>query len=168
VADHGYPTYKLTRNLRNTKSIARIVQQLSDTQTKPHRRSPEGLEPNVITQPSAPVLKSQLNELVTTLTTTEGFRPDQIVILTPHSLKNSSLNGLTHLADIPVVDLKDRRSSAITHATIGAFKGLESDVLILVDIDPKDERCDRKARYVAVSRCRHLLYVFCRGDWLGP
>ena len=57
------------------------------------------------------------------------------------------------------VDLEKRRSSVI----IGAFKALESDVVI----DPKDERCDRNGRYVALSRCRHLLYVFCSGDWLG-
>jgi DNA helicase IV len=61
------------------------------------------------------------------------------------------------------VDLEKRRSSVI----IGAFKCLESDALILVVIVPKDERCDRNDRYVALSRCRHLLYVFCNGDWLG-
>jgi len=112
-------------------------------------------------------LPLQLDTLIKKLLTTEGFRPDQIVILTPHSLKNSALAGVTSLGDTPLADLKERRSSAITHATIGAFKGLESDVLILVDIDPTDERCDRNARYVAVSRCRHLLYVFTRGDWLA-
>jgi hypothetical protein len=167
VTDHDYPTYRLTRNLRNTKAIARVVERLSDTEMQPHRRAPEGIAPIVTVQPSRSKLHKHLNELITTLTTDEGFRQDQIVILTPHSLKNSSLSGLTELGGIPIVDLKDRRSSAITHATISAFKGLESDVLILVDIDAKDERCDRKARYVAVSRCRHLLYVFARGDWLG-
>ena len=167
VVEHGYPTYKLTRNLRNTSAIARVVEQLSDTEMKPHRRSPEGIEPVVTPQPPKRRLRAELDALVTILTTEEGFRPDQIVILTPHSLKNSSLAGLTELGGRPLVDLKARRSSAITHATIGAFKGLESDVLILVDIDPSDPRCDRKARYVAVSRCRHLLYIYTRGDWLG-
>jgi hypothetical protein len=162
-----YPVYKLSRNLRNTKAIAAIVDGLSDTKMKSHRRAPEGVAPMVMPQPSPSKLKGQLDTLIKKLLTTEGFRPDQVVILTPHSLKNSALAGVTSLGGTALVDLKERRSSALTHATIGAFKGLESDVLILVDIDPTDKRCDRNARYVAVSRCRHLLYVFTRGDWLS-
>ena len=98
-----------------------------------------------------PELRKQLDALIVRLTTTEGFRPDQIVVLTPHSLQNSALSGATSLGDLPLVDLGERRSSALTHATIGAFKGLESDVLILVDVDPADPRCDRNARYVAAA-----------------
>ena len=162
-----FPVYKLTRNLRNTKAIARVVAQLSGTEMTPHRRAPEGIEPKVIAQPSPSKLKHQLDALVTKLLGPEGFRPDQVVILTPHSLENSSLKGLSSLGGRDLVDLKERRSSALTHATIGAFKGLESDVLIVVDIDPEDARCDRNARYVALSRCRHLLYVYTRGDWLA-
>ena len=54
------------------------------------------------------------------------------------------------------------RAGAILHTTISAFKGLESDVLILADIDPEDSRCDRNARYVAASRAKSRLYVFGR------
>ena len=162
-----FPVYKLTRNLRNTKAIASFVDRLSDTEMKSHRRAPTGLAPTIVPQPSPSKLKGQLDTLITKLLGPEGFRPDQIVILTPHSRKNSALAGVSALGGCPLVDLKERRSSAITHATIGAFKGLESDVLILVDMDPSDPRCDRNARYVAVSRCRHLLYVYTRGDWLA-
>lgn len=53
------------------------------------------------------------------------------------------------------------------HTTIGKFKGLEADVVILADIDPDDVRCNLSARYVAASRARHRLYVFQHGDWLA-
>lgn len=53
----------------------------------------------------------------------------------------------------------------ILDTTIGRYK--ESDVILLVDIDPADERCDRPARYVAVSRARHVLHVWAKGGWVG-
>ena len=50
------------------------------------------------------------------------------------------------------------------HATISGFKGLEADVIILVDINPNDPRCDRSALYVAASRARHRLFVLGQGE----
>lgn len=35
-----------------------------------------------------------------------------------------------------------------------------SDVIILVDIDSADARCNRNALYVATSRAKHRLFVF--------
>jgi DNA helicase IV len=57
------------------------------------------------------------------------------------------------------------RQGRVLHTTIGRFKGLESDVVIMLDVDPDDPRCGRHERYVAASRAKHRLYVFTRGDW---
>jgi len=93
--------------------------------------------------------------------------PEQIVILTPHTRKNSTLAGMTELADVPLADLPNDREGKLLHTTIGAFKGLESDVVIMLDVNPDDQRCGLNARYVAASRARHRLYVFAKGDWLA-
>lgn len=54
----------------------------------------------------------------------------------------------------------------LLHTTIPTFKGLESDVMILADIDPRDERCSLNARYVAASRARLVLHVWAKGNWM--
>jgi len=95
----------------------------------------------------------------------EGIRPEQIAILTPHTRKNSLLAGLDRIADLPLAADPADRQGAILHSTIGKFKGLESDILILADIDPEDRRCNANARYTAVSRGRHVLHEFWKREW---
>jgi superfamily I DNA/RNA helicase len=94
-------------------------------------------------------------------------RPEQIVILTPHRRTHSSLDGVSAIAGIALADGPGERKGKLLHTTIGAYKGLESDVVILLDIDPSDPRCDRRARYVGASRARLALHVFAKGDWLA-
>ena len=41
------------------------------------------------------------------------------------------------------------------------FKGCEADAVILIDVDPKDDRWTNKsALYTAISRARYLLYAY--------
>ena len=94
----------------------------------------------------------------------EQIKPSQIAILTPHSRANSLLAGITALAGQPLTT--NPFEAGIFHGSISSYKGLETDVLILADIDPKDIRCNRKARYVAASRAKLRLFVFARGDWM--
>ena len=50
-------------------------------------------------------------------------------------------------------------SNAIRYETYMRFKGCESDVVILLDVDPKDDRWSKNALYTAISRAKFLLYV---------
>ena len=97
----------------------------------------------------------------------EQIRPEQITLLTPHSRPNSLLRDLDDLAGWPLADDPLDREGSLLHTTIGRFKGLESDVVILLDLDPDDPRCGRNERYVAASRACELLHVFAKGDWLA-
>ena len=112
-------------------------------------------------------LAALLGNLVKKLLEKERLRPEQITVLSPHKRENSCLAGLSEVAGVPLADLPSEREGAVLHTTIGAFKGLESDVVIMVDVDPEDARCNLNARYVAASRARHLLYVYAKGDWMG-
>ena len=105
--------------------------------------------------------------LILRLTRDEKLLPDQITLLTPHTRQNSVLGEIDELAGIDLAGNPLDRDGKLLHTTIGRFKGLESDVVILLDVDPDDERCDRHARYVAASRARHRLFVFAKGDWLA-
>ncbi len=156
------PTFKLTRNFRNTRAVADLLLRLSDAAHASHARAPEGEPPQLLEQPGPRDLRRMLDQRVTRLLNA-GVRADDIVLLTPHSRRNSSLRDVSHIADVPLLDLNDRTAGALTHATITGFKGLEAEVVFLLDIQPDDPRCDRAARYVGASRARSLLYVFSKG-----
>ena len=158
--------YRLRYNLRNTQVITEVVQKLGQVEMKPHPRAPKG-DPISVHNTSKPgKVVRELEGLVRRLVEREGVRADRIVILTPHTRKHSSLVDVESLADIALADDPLDREGRLLHATIRSFKGLESDVLVMVDIDPEDENCSRLDRYVAASRARQVLHVFGKGDWL--
>lgn len=109
-----------------------------------------------------------MDELVADLVGTKGIAPETIVVLTPHTHANSTLGGVKTIGGCPLRALATAGEGCVRHATIAAFKGLEADVLILVDVDADDPRCSEKARYVAVSRAKHLLFVFAKAEWVKP
>jgi ATP:corrinoid adenosyltransferase len=162
-----WPVFHLTRNLRNTQAIARVVQQLGDETLEPNPYGPPGEPPIVHAQESPGRMRKLLDGIITKLTKNQNLAPDQITILSPRSPANSSLADTQKLAGHPVSHKPNDRKGAVLHTTIGAFKGLESDVILLIDIDPDHERSSRNARYVAASRARHRLVVFSKGDWLA-
>jgi hypothetical protein len=161
------PTIKLTCNLRNTQKIADVVQELGGSRTRRCEHCPEGTPPVVHQQQGPARTRRDLDALVKSLVQKERLLPEQIVVLTPHTRKNSSLAGLEELGGFPLMSHPFEQPGAVLHTTIGAFKGLEADAIILVDVDPEDERCTRQARYVAASRARYLLHVFAKGNWMA-
>lgn len=159
--------YPLVENFRNTRSIAGSIDELVDTDVIPHPDAPEGKPPIVHNQPGPTKTRRLVGKLIDDLVERDQLECRQIAILTPHSPWNSSLEGAKELAGHPVVHDVDDWDDGVLHSTIGSFKGLESDVVILVDIDPCDERCSRSARYVAASRAVHRLHVFEKDHWLA-
>jgi len=165
--DEKAARFRLRFNFRNTRAITEVVRQLGNVDMEPHPLCPEGLAPTVHQQASANRARRQIDDLIKRMVQREGVKPDQIVILTPHSRAHSCLAGVDQLAGIPLASEPAKREGKVLHTTIGAFKGLEADVLILADADPRDERCSLNARYVAASRACQVLHVFAKGDWQG-
>jgi Nuclease-related domain/AAA domain len=157
--------FSLDINFRNTKLIAREIEKIAHTGAKPAEDSPMGIKPVFHEQRSPAKTVESVTKLISTLIFKENIGPDQITILTPHSHKNSSLKKLHVIGGIPLSFLPLERHGQILHSTIGKFKGLESDVVILVDIDPEDPLANKKACYVALSRARQILHVFHKGSW---
>ena len=166
VPEH-YPNFDLTWNFRNTRRIAEVVGTLAPSKMLPHPRAPEGEPVGLHSWEGPTKTLAKLEELVRKLIEKEQVRPDQIVLLTPHSRPNSLLQGKTELCGHPLADDPLHREHALLHTTIGRFKGLESDVVILADVDASDARCGKNERYVASSRACQVLHVFAKGDWLA-
>ena len=117
-------------------------------------------------QKSGRELKKQLDSLVQKLVSQEQVKPEAIALLTPHTRENSCLAEIGEIGGVKISDKFQDREGALLHSSISGFKGLESDVVILLDIDPEDVRCSVNARYVGASRARSYLYVFTLGDWM--
>lgn len=161
--------YALVENFRNTRAISKAVTKLVDTELEPHRDVPKGEPPSVRQQPGPSKTRRQVGELIDNLVETQRVARDEIAILTPHRPEHSALERRGELGGQPVVYHLSEWSDGdgVLHTTIAGFKGLQAEVIILVDVDPDDPRCSANARYVAGSRAIHRLYVFEEDHWLG-
>ena len=97
----------------------------------------------------------------------EGFNPGDIVVLSPFSFAHSWTSSLSgDLRDsISILDDASPRNMnrhTIGFAQIGDFKGLESEVVVLVDMPgPGHSETLRSRHYVGMSRARTLLSMIC-------
>lgn len=98
-------------------------------------------------------LQLQLKRLVDS-----GFLPEEIVVLTPHGLEDTSLRKLEQ--HIPLLSHKPQ-AGKIQWDTIYRFKGLERTVVIIVELDDTTAGKEyiNELLYVAYSRACHRLYV---------
>lgn len=93
-----------------------------------------------------------------------GLRPSDITILSPVRRVNSTLaDGLPagtpcSLIDGPLLNRADH-PNAVQFATVAAFKGLESDVVLLLDAPSLGEIDKAATLYVGMTRARVLLSV---------
>ena len=159
------PAISLQCNFRNSRMIFEAMRELVPLEMELHPRCPKGVEVTRHIQKSRSKALDMIGELLKGYLEEAHVRPEQIVIITPHTRENSLLAGVNELAGRPLVEDPAQRQGAILHTTIGKFKGLESDIVILADIDPDDERCNVNARYVALSRGRHALHEFWKRAW---
>jgi superfamily I DNA/RNA helicase len=94
----------------------------------------------------------------------QGLRPTDITILSPVRRINSTLaDGLPAGTPCSLVDgpLLDRREhpNAVQFATVAAFKGLESDAVLLLDAPHLGEVEKAVTLYVGMTRARAILAV---------
>ncbi len=150
--------YHLRDNFRNTHQIARFAAKLLNINVPPHPECPDGPEPELLQQKPNPEGPKQVAEIVRDLTKEQGVHPKDITILTPHSRPNSFLAGHTHIANLELASDPMDRAGKILHTSIGAFKGLESPVIIVADLKSNDDRSNPHAQYVAASRATQVLY----------
>lgn len=99
------------------------------------------------------VIKETLKELKR-----EGVDARDICILSPKKLEGSGFGQL----GIPVTKIESKDSATPdlpVFATIQGFKGLDSKIIILCDLDAINDEKYKQYMYIAASRARTLLYV---------
>ncbi len=158
--------HELRVNFRNTRKIAEAVSAVGKVDYRFLSSAPVGEDVKLAMNTKGTETPARVDELVRDLVGKGRIKPDDIVVLSPRTRANSCLSGMTELGGVPLAEKSTDRAGRVLHTTIGAFKGLESDVVILVDVDGTTSLCDARARYVAASRAKVVLFVFGRGEWV--
>lgn len=153
---------KLTLNCRNTRRIAQETATIAGFSTPPFRLGKETGMPVEHRYWRTPAdLSRALTESVRRLLN-DGIPLDDMMILSPRRLENSALATVKRICNAPLVDCSRSMVPAqncIRFATVHAFKGLESRVVIIVDIDQVDDERYQALLYVGMSRARGLLVL---------
>ena len=156
----AYPATVLGVNFRNTRGIAAFLRRLADCAAAPFSRNPEGEPPVFHPQPHGAAAARAVDRLVGELVNEKQVPPGRIAVIAPHRRENSCLAGVDSLGGQLLSTDPLNRAGAVLCTTIHKFKGLESDVVILVDVREDDLFSGRAFLYTAASRARVLLHVF--------
>ena len=158
-----YVRARLTLNCRNSRRIAEETTVMAGFETPPFRFADD---PGLPVQYTYWKSSSKLIDLLSSLMerqVRDNVSVGSVILLCPHRLENSTLAGVTRLSRFPVVDVSRRvgeaRPNYIRFSTIHSFKGLETEVVILFDIDISDDEESQSLLYVAMSRARRLLIL---------
>ena len=166
----GLPVFPLRTNCRNTTAIAEFLGTLVE---KPEGARPRvspwavrGEEPKVVRWKDAAEERAKAGELVAQLLLKENVALDRVAIVGMRRLVKSCLAGKQELAGFPVAAIGDDGTAgspgALRYATPHRFKGLEADVVLLLDVDGSEWAMKPRNLYVAASRARLRLHVFAR------
>ncbi|MDE2989413.1 MAG: ATP-binding domain-containing protein [Chloroflexota bacterium] len=99
-------------------------------------------------------VRKQLHRLVAE----EKVDTEQITVLSTHKTSRSHLARRRRLGNFNLT-ARPQGPSDIRFTSLHAFKGLESDVVILVDVDGNSQSCSDRHLYVASTRAQELLIV---------
>ncbi|WP_419624949.1 hypothetical protein, partial [Thiolapillus sp.] len=132
--------FRLPTNCRNTQSIANTCGDIIDRPIETKRGTPVGIETEVLFLDDHRKTIGRLNDWVKDWTKREGIRPSQIAILFPLRKDNSVLADQRDLGGTDLTEnLEDWQADrGVLFSTIRSFKGLESDIVVLVDVIEPD------------------------------
>jgi len=156
---------KLRQNCRNTRRIASETAYLSGFQNLPYVvMSVEGLPVEYHYWRKDTDRPAQIEAAIEKLKS-GGVDVADITILGTRKLANSSLASTPKMAGHPISDANSNSAPQsgdghIVYSTAHGFKGLESPVVIVIDVDDVALDANQSLLYVAMSRARSSLSLF--------
>ena len=146
----------LKKNCRNTYEIAKSAYAAVDISEVELAQHINGARPCLNNYNNRQRLIDGIAETIR-FYTEKGFKKSQIAILTVKTLNKTLLSGYDSIGGYRLA--RDGEGDGVLFTTARKFKGLESDVVIVIDIDKKSFE-NNKAKcvfYVASSRAKHCL-----------
>ncbi len=164
LPDLGRP-FVLPTNCRNTRRIAATCSQVLGQEVRTRSDAPEGAETRFIEAASDAdqqrAIKATLDEWIRK----GSLKLSQVAILCPTRYQHSSVAGLSDAKFSITENLGEwREGEGILFSTIRAFKGLEADAILMIDVPKPDSSpvFTQADFYVACSRAKHLLVILSR------
>ena len=155
--------FLLPTNCRNTRAIAKTAGDIFRLPIPTHPNAPVGVDTEVVRQDDHNEIKKLLNGWVKNWINQEGVKPSQIAVLSPYTKQFSCMKFRDHLSRVTLTeDLEGwRNGSGILYSTIRSFKGLEADIVVMVDVTTPGAKEVFSAAdfYVGSSRAKHVLKI---------
>lgn len=154
----------LTINCRNTYAIADTSGKTIKVEPKVKDKSVKGDMPQFYICGDAKKATKKIASLIDQYRL-NGYKYEKICIITTKTEEKSFLNGVEKIGNHKI--LSTRSKDGVLFTTARKFKGLESDVIIVVDVDQETFADDESKRlfYVGASRAKHYLdIIHCEGD----
>jgi hypothetical protein len=162
----SYARASLKQNCRNTRRIAEETALLSGFDSPPYRMGQiDGAPVDYLDYVDMESQRAALEKTLSKLAIERDLLPSDVVILSKYRLDQSVAGKLADnphfsIRSVDQMPGKDTRKPTFIFATAQAFKGMESKVIVLCDVERIDCDEDRSLLYVAMSRARSLLTVF--------
>jgi hypothetical protein len=158
----GQP-YPLTVNCRNTQEIARTCGVILHRDIDTPDGAPTGDRTEVVATEDRTDLLNRLNAWLKQWLKKDGITARQVAILSPFTRSRSALSAWSGPPGITITESIDdwEADRGVLYSTIRSFKGLEADIVVLVDIVEPDSisTFSRSDFYVACSRAKHVLKI---------
>ena len=164
IQDYSPTIINLTENCRNTYKISKYNKNLTGFSIGENKKI-IGEDVEVEQYENKTDLIKKVVRFVKRLIN-QGIRPGDIVILSPKNFENSAFSGENFFEDIcKFQDISGRAFSQyykdfLKFSTIHSFKGMESKIIILMDLEEFNEEYYKLLNYIGISRAKALLYVF--------
>jgi hypothetical protein len=147
--------YRLTANLRNSASIHRLL--VAHFREQSVAKGPAGVDVTVRTWSGERELRHELSSLLTRLRH-NGVPGEAITVLTGRSTANSRFSHDQTVGSFRL-SANPQRSNEIRFASVHRFKGLESTVVILCEMEGLNHAAARSVWYTGLSRARSALVL---------
>jgi hypothetical protein len=155
------PHYKLRTNCRNTRSIAAGCSSILGSSIRSSSFAPTGEVPKIVITDSPEEIRAHCESVLSHALARDGMSASRAAVLSTKSRRKSCLEE-GELGGYPLTDELEEWESgkAVWFSTVKAFKGLEADLLILIEAgDFHPVYFSRQDLYVAASRAKHRLHV---------
>ncbi len=151
------PHFQLSDNCRSTRAIHDLAFRYIARPGSSRCRGPQGRAADVIAAPAGSEVDA-LRRVVHQLTQEEGVGLDQIIVLTPRAQHRSVLPEGARLGNVQLT-WGEAGPNQLRATSIARYKGLESDVVILMELDRAYHETRTALIHVALTRARHHVVV---------
>lgn len=150
----------LTKNCRNTYKIISTTNSPLNLPIKTDEYCIEGIMPKLYISNNRDKIKENISQTIKEYLK-EGYKKEDIVILTLSTEENSILSEVKKIGDYEIKSSENDRGD-ILFTTSKKYKGLESNVVILVDFNSNIMNKEKLTRlfYVSTSRARQKLDIY--------